>query len=71
MPERGRLPDGVLRAVCEVVVHQVGLGDPGPVAECEHLHLLDQAPPHHQVVAIEPERQSLPVQDLLADEVRY
>ena len=28
----------------------------------------DQAPPHHQVIAIEPERQGLPVQDLLADE---
>ncbi len=71
MPERDRLRQGVVRAVREVVVHQVGLSDPGAVAEREHLHLLDQTPPHHQVIAIEPERQSLPVQDLLADEIRH
>ena len=71
MPERDRLRQGVIGAVREVVVHQVRLADPGRVAEREHLHLLDQASPHHQVVAIEPERQSLPVQDLLADEVRH
>ena len=51
------------------MVHQVGLADRGRVAEREHLHLLDEAPPDDQVVAVEPERERLAVQDLLADEV--
>ena len=41
----------------------------GPVLEREHLHLLDEAPPDDEVVAVEAACERLAVQDLLADEV--